>query len=656
MDECLALADLGASINLKPLSVWNKLSLPELTPTLMTLKLVNRLISRPIGVAEDVFIKVDKFYFLANFVVVDFDANPRVPLILGRSFLKTEKALIDVFKGELTLRVGKEAITFNLDQTSRYSATYNDMTANRINVIDMACEEYSQEVLGFSDEVDAFLAFEDDATSLEVDQSYYNLERDILLLEAFLNDDPSLPPPNQGKYLPQVQKELKIFEAKNDKSSIDESPEVELKDLPPHLEYTFLEGDDKLPVIIAKDLSVKEKDTLIKVLKSHKQAIAWKLSDIKDWDSPFELMCDASDFAICVISRQQKSKHFQPIHYASKTMIDAQAHYTTKEKELLAVVYAFEKFRSYLVLSKSIVYTDHSALKYLFNKQDAKPRLIRWVLLLQEFDIIVRDKKGDENLAADHLSRLENPHQSERKPRKGQNRIKTGQKTGSEDLKGITTRSGNAYKGPTIPTTSSSPPKLVERETEVTKDTHKSHAIIRMDSLPELSPTCMTLELADRLISRPVEVAEDVFVKILLKHRRALIDVYEGELTLRVGKEAVTFNLDQTLRYSAYYDAMSVNRIYLIDIVCEAYSQEVLGFFVGGNPTPSTKPIVSNSSLTLTPFGDSDFLLKETDAFLAIDDVPILPEIDGSYYDSEGDILLLEEFLNDDQSSPSLPP
>ncbi|GJR89614.1 reverse transcriptase domain-containing protein [Tanacetum coccineum] len=103
-------------------------------------------------------------------------------------------------------------------------------------------------------------------------------------------------------------------------------------------------------------------------------------------------------------------KHFQPIHYASKTMTEAQIHYTTTEKEMLAVVYAFEKFRPYLVLSKSIVYTDHSALKYLMNKQDAKPRLLRWVLLLQEFDITIRDKKGSENLAADHLSRLENPH------------------------------------------------------------------------------------------------------------------------------------------------------------------------------------------------------------------------------------------------------
>nr|GEW84075.1 reverse transcriptase domain-containing protein [Tanacetum cinerariifolium] len=267
MDECLALANLGASINLMPLSMWNKLSLPELTPTLMTLELANRSISRPISVAEDVFVKVEKFHFPADFVVVDFDDDPRVPLILQRSFLNTGRALIDVYAGELTLRVNNEAVTFNLDQTSRYSANYNDMTGNRIDVIDMACEEYSQEVL--------------------VDHSYYDTEEDILLLEAFLNDDPSLPPPNQGMYLPQVRKELKICEAKNDKSSIDEPLEVELKDLPPHLEYVFLEGDDKLPVIIAKDLSDEEKAALIKVLKSHKQAIAWKLFDIKGIDLEF---------------------------------------------------------------------------------------------------------------------------------------------------------------------------------------------------------------------------------------------------------------------------------------------------------------------------------------------------------------------------------
>nr|GEY08419.1 reverse transcriptase domain-containing protein [Tanacetum cinerariifolium] len=132
-----------------------------------------------------------------------------------------------------------------------------------------------------------------------------------------------------------------------------------------------------------------------------------------DWDLPFEIMCDASDFAVGAVLGQRKTKHFQPIHYASKNMIDAQSHYTNMEKELLAVVYAFGKFRLYLVLSKTIVYTDHFALKYLLAKQDSNPRLLWWIILLHELDIIIRDKKGAENLTADHLSRLENPHQSD---------------------------------------------------------------------------------------------------------------------------------------------------------------------------------------------------------------------------------------------------
>ncbi|GJW28572.1 reverse transcriptase domain-containing protein [Tanacetum coccineum] len=131
---------------------------------------------------------------------------------------------------------------------------------------------------------------------------------------------------------------------------------------------------------------------------SHPTTVKGKLTEapilvVPDWNLPFELMCDASDFPIGMVLGQQKMKHFQPIHYTSKTMTEAQIHYTTTEKEMLAVVYAFEKFRPYLVLSKSVVYTDHSALKYLMNKQDAKPRLLWWVLLLQEFDITIRDKK-----------------------------------------------------------------------------------------------------------------------------------------------------------------------------------------------------------------------------------------------------------------------
>nr|GFB23099.1 reverse transcriptase domain-containing protein [Tanacetum cinerariifolium] len=125
-----------------------------------------------------------------------------------------------------------------------------------------------------------------------------------------------------------------------------------------------------------------------------------------NWDQPFELMRDTSDYVVGVVLGQRVEKHFWPIHYASKTMNQGETNYTTTEKEMLAVVYAFEKFRSYLIINKSFVYTDHSALKYLFAKKDAKARLLRWILLLQEFDFKVIDTKGAKNYAADHLSRL----------------------------------------------------------------------------------------------------------------------------------------------------------------------------------------------------------------------------------------------------------
>ncbi|GJX93123.1 reverse transcriptase domain-containing protein [Tanacetum coccineum] len=247
MDECLALADLGASINLMPLSVWKKLSLPELTPTCMTLELADRSISQPIGITEDVYVKVRKFQFPADFVVVDFDADPRVPLILGRCFLKTGRALIDVYEGELTLRVGNKAITFNLDQTLRYSANYNDMTANRIDVIDMTCEEYSQEVLGFFDVIASGNT-----------TPYYD--------PIVFTFSPTLTPFRDNDFLLD---EVDAFLA------IEDDP-------------TSPEGDDKLPIIIAKDLSVEEKAAVIKILMEedykpavqHQRRVNLKIYDV----------------------------------------------------------------------------------------------------------------------------------------------------------------------------------------------------------------------------------------------------------------------------------------------------------------------------------------------------------------------------------------
>nr|GFB64483.1 reverse transcriptase domain-containing protein [Tanacetum cinerariifolium] len=277
MDECLALADLGASINLMPFSVWKALSLPELTPTLweglslpeltptcMTLELANRLVSKPIGITKDVSFKVRVFHFPADFVVVGFEPDPRVPLIIERCFLKTSHALIDVHKGELTLRIGNEAITYNLDQTVRYFANYNQITTNKIDVVGSACEEYSQEVLGFSNVTDSGtptpqndpIVFATSPTLTPFGDSDFLLFEEV---DAFLEQN-----------LPSFKEELKAYEAQTIKSSVDEPPEVELEDLSHHLEYAFLEGDNKLPVIIAKELRSEEKAALIKVLKSHK--------------------------------------------------------------------------------------------------------------------------------------------------------------------------------------------------------------------------------------------------------------------------------------------------------------------------------------------------------------------------------------------------
>ena len=127
------------------------------------------------------------------------------------------------------------------------------------------------------------------------------------------------------------------------------------------------------------------------------------------WNLPFEFMCDASDFAVGAVLCQRKEKVFYAIYYASRMLNDAQLNYGTIEKELLAIVFAFDKFRPYLIGNKVIVFIDHSAIKYLMTKKDLKPRLIRWVVLLQEFDVEIRDKKGSKNLVADHLSRLEIP-------------------------------------------------------------------------------------------------------------------------------------------------------------------------------------------------------------------------------------------------------
>ncbi|KAJ0520261.1 putative nucleotidyltransferase, Ribonuclease H [Helianthus annuus] len=705
-----ALADLGASINLMPYAVFAKLNLGEPSPTRMSLQLADRSVKYPRGIVENMLVKVDKFVFPVDFVILDMDEDAHVPLILGRPFLATARALIDVYDGKLTLRVEDDMVTFDINRSMTHPREHDD-TLYFVDTIMSHVGHCLSKVCGrdASDTqiLDTFIPEVEMTTT-----SYGESESHSEVFEVVERKEPE------------------------ERPSVESPPSLELKDLPSHLEYAFLDDGSQLPVIISSELTEEEKTKLMGVLKAHKQAIAWKLVDIKginpsfcthkilmedefkpvvqpqrrlnpnmqdvvkkeviklldagliypisdsawvspvqvvpkkggmtvvpnerneliptrtvtgwrvcidyrrlndatrkdhfplpfidqmlerlsgqqfycfldgfsgyfqipiapedqekttftcpygtfayrrmpfglcnapatfqrcmvaifhdmiedsmevfmddfsvfrssfdqclrnldrmlarceetnlmlnwekchfmvkegivlghkisragievdrakidaisrlppptsvksvrsflghagfyrrfirdfskiarpmtrllekdvpfdfseecvrafeflkeklvsapiliapDWSLPFEIMCDASDFAVGAILGQRREKRFHPIYYASKTLNDAQEHYTTTEKELLAVVFALDKFRSYLVLSKVVVYTDHAALRHLFAKKDAKPRLIRWILLLQEFDLEIRDKKGAENVAADHLSRLEN--------------------------------------------------------------------------------------------------------------------------------------------------------------------------------------------------------------------------------------------------------
>ncbi|KAK8924217.1 hypothetical protein KSP39_PZI019125 [Platanthera zijinensis] len=686
-----------------PYSLFQKLGLGNPSPTKMSIQLADRSIKYPVGIVEDVLVKIDKFIFPVDFVILDIEEDADVPIILGRPFLATSRAIIDVSNGRLLLRVGDDEVTIDIDPSMKNSLINDD-----------SCylAEASFEENGFP---------YSNLLSMTVEESDL---ADLPISNEMPTDDPLEP------FISLTSTTLKT------PTSYEKPPTLELKTLPAHLKYVFLEAESKLPVIISAELNDKKTSELIEVLKQHRHALAWQISDIQglnpsfcthkiflednprksiqpqrrlnpnmkdvvkaevmklldagiiypisdstwvspvqvvpkkggitvvpnanneliptrtvtgwrmcidyrklndatrkdhfplpfidqilerlsghsyycfldgysgylqipiapedqekttftcpfgtfayrrmpfglcnapatfqrcmlaifgklvedvmevfmddfsvfgdsfhacldnlarvlqrcedtnlvlnwekchfmvreglvlghkissqgievdkakieiieklppptnvksirsflghagfyrrfiqnfskitkplthllekeapfifdseclvafniikdklinspilvapDWSFPFEIMCDASDYAVGAVLGQRVDKYFHPIYYASKTLTSTQTNYTTTEKELLAIVFAFDKFRSYITLSKVIVFTDHSALKYLLTKADAKPRLLRWILLLQEIDLEIRDKKGAENLAADHLSRLEN--------------------------------------------------------------------------------------------------------------------------------------------------------------------------------------------------------------------------------------------------------
>ncbi|XP_062093980.1 uncharacterized protein LOC133800013 [Humulus lupulus] len=506
-----ALCDLGASINLMPMSIFKKLGIGEARSTIVTLQLAYHSMAHPEGKIEDVLVQVDKFIFPADFIILYYEADIDVPIILDEV---EECSRLSVIESIVAEKFHKEACKDGVGVRS-------------LEELENLSEEEESQV-----------------TWVESKQPFAKFRRPFESLKL-----------SEGNFKPP-------------KPSIQEPPKLELKPLPSHLKYAYLSDNETLPVIISAMLGAEKESLLLAVLKKYTRAIGWTMADFKgispsfcmhkilledcysSWVSPIQCvpkkggvivvasenneliptrqvtgwricmdyrklnkathkdpfplpfidqmldrlagkefycfldgysgysqisiapedqekttftcpygtfsfrrmpfgLCNApatfqrcmmaifsdmvekslevfmDDFSVfgesfdtCLANLEQvlarceetnlrKEKVFHSISYASKTLVDAQLNYTTTEKELLVVVFAFDKFRAYLVGTKVVVYTDHSAIKYLIAKKDAEPRLIRWVLLLQEFDLEIRDRKGTENQVVDHLSRLE---------------------------------------------------------------------------------------------------------------------------------------------------------------------------------------------------------------------------------------------------------
>ncbi|GJU32407.1 reverse transcriptase domain-containing protein [Tanacetum coccineum] len=432
--ECLALADLDASINLMPLSVWKQLSLPELTSTCMTLELADRSVAHPKGVTEDVFMKVGKFYFPANFVVVDYDVDPRVPLIPGRPFLRTARALIDVHGEELTLRVNDEAITFKVRHTSRYSRNYYDETVHQVNVIDVACEEYAQEVIGFLDSSTSGNPTPSDPIIASSSPSFTPFKGGDFILEeikACLSSD-SIPPGIDdtdflnGREIILVRDGVFILitiklndVTRKDHFSLPFMDQM-LERLAGNEYYCFLDGffgfsnSSLTRKTMSRPLS-REAFSLCNAPGTFQMCMMAIFHDMIE--ETMEVFMDdfsvfGDSFSSCLSHLDKMLKRCEDTNLVLNW---EKCHFMVKE----GIVLGHKLSKSRIEVDRAkvdvIAKLPHLtfALKYLLAKQDAKPRLLWWILLLQEFDVIIRDKKGAENLAADHLSRLENPHQGD---------------------------------------------------------------------------------------------------------------------------------------------------------------------------------------------------------------------------------------------------
>ncbi|XP_070049616.1 uncharacterized protein [Nicotiana tomentosiformis] len=408
------LCDLGASINLMPLAIYKRLVIGRARPTSMLLQLDDRTVKRPSGILDDVLVWVGKFVFPADFVILDCRVDKEIPIILGRPFLATGIALIDCETGELKIRLNEEEITFNVQISMRRPSEF--AKCSLIKAVDVILKE-EDETLNAKDPLAVCLMNLDEANREDLTEWVLALEGQGLCKREL-------------EFEPLHLEERKTPPAK---PSIEEPSKLELKPLPPHLRYAFLGPNSTLPVIISFGLLDVQKEQLLQVLIECKTAIGWTTTDIKgiilafcihkilledghkpfrehqrrlnpnmkevvkkevinwvafeklekrlvttpilvapDWGQPFKTMCDASDYAAGAVLGQRKDKVMHLIYYASRTLSGAQLNYTVTKKEMLAVVFAFYKFRSYLIGSKG---TENQVADHLSRLEGAEKKV-----------------------------------------------------------------------------------------------------------------------------------------------------------------------------------------------------------------------------------------------------------------------------------------
>ncbi|KAH9792555.1 hypothetical protein KPL71_004168 [Citrus sinensis] len=444
-------------INAEEEVVTPVLGVGECRPIIVTLQLAEISHAYPEGKIEDVLVKVDKFIFPVDFIVLDFEADKEVPIILGRPFLAIGKTLINVQKKELTMRVNDQQVTFNVLVAMKNPDEAED--CNFLSVVDFVVADRvnrccSNEVI----KVAIFKSFEKE--DVAVNQIDWMGERKaigwtmldirgispsicmhkILLEDCYNNsveqqrrlnpimkevvkkeiikwlDIGIIYPISDSSWVSPVQcvpKKGGITVISNEKNEL--IPTRTVTGLRVCMDYRKLNKTTRndhfpFPFIdqILDRLVGKQHYYFLDGYSGHNQiAIAPENQEKTIFTCPYGTFAFRQMPFVTILLGQRKNKNFHSIYYANKTLTQDQINYTTIEKELLAVVFAFDKFIAYLVGTKVIVYTDHAAIKYLISKKDAKPRLIRWILLLQEFDLEIKDRKGTENQVADHLSRLE---------------------------------------------------------------------------------------------------------------------------------------------------------------------------------------------------------------------------------------------------------